>query len=497
MQEPAVMGDGAVGSQKGAGTGLSDTLSKGGRIVIIPTRASQVSTTENKSIEIADPVYGGSIVFPTTCRASRLVATVIDDPWITRLAEIDQSGTLGVMYPSANNSRLSHVLGVAALGIETLRTLREQASAAWRATIDEWSEPFALALVAHDLCHMAPGSHGAYKVLFPGQPDVHEHLACKVLRSDCSIRDRLTHAYGPAQAGRTIERACSLISEEDSKAPPFLIQLLSGGCWNVDRGDWIRRDLSSMHGGENHNGNREIQKALTILTDGNLCVEASALRAIETLALTRERIYREALEHPRALALYQLNCGMVKCARDLGLENVETTPLMRRILSASRPEDLSTEDIFAMREHQWLVQQDIWCESRHPQLRRLACALRDRHELATHAVTSGHQADIALSVAQKLAERRGIDPAYSVALTRQGDPLRDEFRNALRVRLDGGEVVKMETASRIIRALSEYSRNTLSRWITMPPEIEREFREAFKYRQHISDRVVIIGGSKS
>jgi HD superfamily phosphohydrolase len=469
-------------SQTGAHIGATSTASSG-RIVVIPPRTPSPLCSSGTSIEIGDPVYGGSISFQSTCKASRVISLVINDPWIARLAEINQSGTLGVMYPTANNSRLAHVLGVSALGIETLRNLWEKSSASWRATISDWSEPFALALITHDLCHMAPGSHGAYKVLFPGQPDVHEKLACKVLRSGSSIKDRLAGIYGAPHSSRILERACSLISEDTKKAPAFLIQLLSGGCWNVDRGDWIRRDLFTMRGGDTHNVNHEIQKALSILPDGNLCVEASALRSIETLALTRERIYREALEHPRALALYQLNSGMVQCARDIGLANVEVTPLMKRVLSAPSADELSIDDIFAMREHQWLVQRDIWAESSHTELRKLALALRDRTELATYPIRENQRAEDALSLARELSQRRGINPNYSVSLVQQRDPLKNEFENSLRVRLDGGAVVPFESASRIMRGLAEYSRSTHSRWIVMPSEIQQEFSQLFRLRQ--------------
>lgn len=443
-----------------------------------PEHKNNPFRTDGKIVEVADPVCRGSLTFSENCPASRVVVTILDDPWIRRLQEVHQSSSLGYLYPSARNTRFAHVLGVASLGIQSIRLLWDRADSKTRDVIMEWSEGFALALIAHDIAHFSPGSHGAYRVLFPGHEDVHEELACDILRADTSLAQRLYGVYGSKRASNMIEQACSIISEDRSSAPQFLIQLLSGGGWNADRGDWVARDAFSMTGSEGVYCNRTIQRALLVTSAGGLAIEESAIPVLETFALLRSRLYWSAFSNPLCLAFEHLSSAVVQCAREQENFLDELTPFMRRILTKNSPFDLSLADVFELREHQWLVQRDLWCASTHFELRFLAQSLRDKRGPCALPIPEGVSASEYARIASELVEALGFNPKYHVGVVTRDDGMGGEEKNALDVLSHLGDVRNLSRSSRYLASWRSHSHTSPCSWLVLPGDIVLDFQKA-------------------
>lgn len=407
-----------------------------------------------------------------------MIMSVIDDPWIGRLREINQSASLSYLYPSARNSRFTHVLGVASLGIQTLRLLWERADTSNQQTISGWAEGFALALVCHDIGHIAPGSHGAYRVLFPNHTDEHEALACRVLRSNTSLVRRIIGTYGHLHGLRIIEQACALISEDYSRAPRFLIQLLSGGAWNVDRGDWVVRDLYSMNRTDNLPVNSIIQVSLSITPQGSLAIDEAALEALEAFAMARSRLYWNAFNSPICRGFDHLTWAVAACARDQDNCQADLTHLMRRIFLRKSPLDVALDDLFQLREHQWQCQRDIWCQSTSAELRFLAQSLRDGRAPQAISIPNDSDPEQIQSLARGLVEKLGFTGKYHVGLVQRSDGMENDLKNALDVRLPQGDLARLSDYSSYFRGMTRSARLPRSNYLVLPGDVVPDFHRA-------------------
>lgn len=452
--------------------------------------------TDGNFVEVPDPLNEGYVRFYESCVASRVVMTVIDDPWVRRLNEINQSASLTYLYPSARNSRFPHVVGVAALGIQTLRLLWDRVDSSTQEVISDWAEGFALALICHDLGHFAPGSHGAYDVLFAGQPDAHEALACSILRKDTSLMGRILGRFGHAHGLRIIEQACALISEDCARAPRFLVQLLSGGGWNVDRGDWVIRDLHSITGARRHFFNSDIQKHLSVTPEGSLVLDETAVTALESFANTRARLYWDVFNSPICRSFDHLAWAIAACARDQDNCMDELTPLMRRVFSTSSPFDLDTDVLFQLREHEWLSQRDRWCVSGNQELRFLAQSLRDRRGPCALQIPDGEDPDELKTLADGFVDTLGFSPKYHVALVPRSDGLTGDLSNALGVSLANGDIAELAECSSYFRAVSALSHKKDSQLLILPGDVVPDLKKALRVRRSTARRNPTMSGEK-
>lgn len=432
-------------------------------------------------VQFPDPMPSNEPRFYDDCIASKIIMTVIDDPWIKRLSEVNQSASLGYAYPSAKNARLDHSLGVAALGIKTLRRLWDGAESQGRQIISDWAEGFALALICHDLGHIAPGSHGAYRILFPGCSDTHEALACAILSRDTPLTRRLMGAYGCSHGLRIIEKACAIIAADLSRVPRFLVQLLSGDAWNVDRGDWVGRDLWSIGQVTSLECNDIIQENLLLTPHGSLAIHEAGVEALEQFAMIRSRLYWNEFSSPRCRSFDHLAWAVGECARDHAIFADELTPLMKRVFLKESPFDLDLDDLFQLREHQWLCQRDLWCESRSFELRLLAQALRDRRAPAALPIPDGVNPDDLRKFALGLVEKMGFTGKYHVSLLPRSDGADGDLDNALKVHTGRSEVIKLTDYSSYFRAMDRQAFSNPSHYLVLPEDIVPDVESVMRF----------------
>jgi HD superfamily phosphohydrolase len=208
----------------------------------------------------------------------------------------------------SEHSRFGHSLGVAYLAKLVLNKL----AAKYPDQVTPWRPAILAAALLHDIGHLAPGSHTAFKTWFPGQPDSHEALAELVITGDAEIAHILTDFSAALTA-----QVLSILAESDD-IPAWTWQVISGGGWNVDRGNWSTVD--SVLAGVSY-GKYNIPAlvdSIVITKDGNLALMENRLDAMLHFMVSRHAMYRQIYQHRVLLAADMLNKAVVQRARDLG-----------------------------------------------------------------------------------------------------------------------------------------------------------------------------------
>ncbi|MCB0339460.1 MAG: HD domain-containing protein, partial [Bdellovibrionales bacterium] len=179
------------------------------------------------SISFAD-VVNQTITFSRAISAEKLVLDLIDTRWFQRMRGIAQTGNTNLVYMFSEHSRFGHSVGVAHLACQLVERLSRQNPE----RVEQYRSAVCAAALLHDIGHIAPGSHAAYKTWFPSAPDVHEDLSVKLIKSDSQLQS-VFDANAPSSA----ELVCKILIESED-LPAWTWQIISGGGWNVDRGNW-------------------------------------------------------------------------------------------------------------------------------------------------------------------------------------------------------------------------------------------------------------------
>jgi hypothetical protein len=247
-------------------------------------------------ITFADVVHQ-SISFSQEDRAERLVLDLIDTPWFQRLRDISQTANTRLVYMFSEHSRFGHCIGVSYLA----KLVLDRLASAHRKQVEAYRPAVLVAALLHDVGHLAPGSHTAFKTWFPGQPDSHEALAEMVISGDSAI-SRLCDSYAPDLRDQVI----AILAESD-QVPAWTWQLISGGGWNVDRGNWSAVDsvLAGVSYGKYNIP--ALADSIVITKDGQLALMENRLDAMMHFAVSRHAMYRQVYQHRVLLASDTIN----------------------------------------------------------------------------------------------------------------------------------------------------------------------------------------------
>ena len=230
-----------------------------------------------------DPIHG-------FIHADPLEHALVNSRPLQRLRSIHQLGFAYLVFPGAEHSRFSHVLGAMnlagrvydALAGKSLDLLPSDSAARERRLVR------AAALV-HDVGH-APFSHSAEE-LFEGAID-HEDMTRRILRLD-EIRDIF------AEHGDGIEPndVCELLEKPSDPKQRLLSQIISGEL-DVDKMDYLLRD--SLYCGVRY-GNYDLARLLETIEpildpetgDWGVGVEEGGVHAVEALVMARYYMFTQ------------------------------------------------------------------------------------------------------------------------------------------------------------------------------------------------------------
>jgi HD superfamily phosphohydrolase len=344
----------------------------------------------------------------------------------------------------SEHSRFGHSIGVAYLAIQLMKSLKEKFN-----QVNEYQDAVAVAAILHDIGHLAPGSHSAFKTWFPEQEDIHEEISSKIIESDLSsIIGDLTPVV-------------LKILNEDPSLPPWTWQIVSGGGWNVDRGNWCMVDsiLAGVRYGE-YNIPALID-AMVITENGELALKENRLDAMMHFAVSRHAMYRQIYQHRVILAADTLNIALVRRLRDT--TDYYADDVMKRVLKARSAKDLSLQDIFAMRESWWRYHVFKWAtEENDPIIKDLASRVLNRRLFKT--VRAVNKAEEAKEILNSLE----LPPKYYLFKIKTHDT--GDTGHAMPVVYEDGSVKNLIDADPLYKAL--VSGSVLKEWLVMPQEVK-------------------------
>lgn len=410
-------------------------------------------------ITFADVVHQ-SVSFSTNDPAEKLILDLIDTRWFQRLRDISQTANTKLVYMFSEHSRFGHCLGVAYLAKLALAKLARKHPH----EVEVYRPAILVAALLHDIGHLAPGSHTAFKTWFPGQPDCHEELAEIVLKEDPEI-STLLRSFSPHLATTVL----SILTESDD-VPAWTWQIISGGGWNVDRGNWSTVD--SVLAGVSY-GKYNIPAlvdSILITSDKQLALMENRLDAMLHFMVSRHAMYRQVYQHRVLLAADMLNKAVVQRARDLGDSLEFADDVMQHALAAKTAKDLTLSDMFEMRESWWRYHMTRWAQSKDATLRDLSDRILYRKLFKTVRVSDATAADKLIAQATTALEKLHLDPKYYLHEISTADVHSGDSRQSMLVQLDNGQVITLSEADPLIRSMAVESHLSRRTWLAMPSE---------------------------
>lgn len=409
----------------------------------------------------ADLVHPG-LAFSPSVPSQRVILELIDNPWFQRLRDISQTANTRLVYMFSEHSRFGHSLGVAYLAdsiVEKLSARRPDEVGPLRTAV-------AVAALLHDVGHLAPGSHTAFRSWFPHLPDSHEEIGTRIILEDPGVAGILSRAE-PGLA-----ESVAKILAEDPSLPPWSWEVISGGGWNVDRGNWCIVDsiLAGVSYGEYNIP--ALTESITITDSGHLALRENRLDAMMHFAVSRHAMYRQIYQHRVLLSADMINVAIVRRARDLleeegpsGLPFCDET--MASALGASSPGELSLDTIFRMREPWWRYHLMRWADGGDPILADLSARLLHRRLFKTVRLREGETVEELASRAFEVLRRSGFDPRYYLHAVSTADTHSGDQRHSMLVLRDDGTVLPLRDADPLFNAMALTERRT---WLVLPRE---------------------------
>lgn len=398
-----------------------------------------------------------------------LLTKLINSPWVQRLREVHQTANTRLVYMFSEHSRFGHSLGVCYLADLTVRSLlaQEILSSAQRDELKHYWPAVTIAALLHDVGHLAPGSHVAFKVWFPDEADAHEELSERIICHKDGI------SAGVPELSPELASLVAAILRRDDELPPWTWELLSGGAWNVDRGNWCVAD-SVMAGVSYGKYNIEaIIESLTIDPQGHLALRENRLDAMMHFAVSRHAMYRQLYQHRVLLAADALTCAIVARARVAPREARFADDTMEAVLSASSSAALSLPVIYAMRESWWRYHLFRWVSSNDSILADLSDRLLNRRLFKTIRLPDGLlERQEMLTELGKSCDREGVDPTYYLHCLSTRSIAEASARGMLHVVRDDGTITLLSESDPLFYALA---RTQERGWAAVPEVVKQRF----------------------
>ncbi len=412
-----------------------------------------------ETVTYADVVQN-SLEYDRTNNCDRLILQLIDTRWVQRLRDISQTANTRLVYMFAEHSRFGHSLGVERLAASVMNRL----SAHNPEDVNAYRVAVSVAALLHDIGHIAPGSHTAYKTWFPETIDHHEGIGIKVLTQDPEISG-LLHAFDP-----NLSETVAAILAEDVSVPPWTWEIISGGGWNVDRGNWCVVD-SVMAGVSYGKYNiPALVQSIVLTPDKHLALQENRVDAMLHFAVSRHAMYKQIYQHRTLLSADMLNRALVARARQLADTLLFADPVMRSALAASTAEDLSLEALFQMREHWWRYHLSQWAQSDDRILADLADRLLHRRLFKTVRIRETDDAAALRRQAEAAVEEAGFAPEYYLHEISTVDMHTGDSRQAMPLLLDDGRVLHFSDVEPLFHTMVKESGSQKKSWLVMPHE---------------------------
>lgn len=410
------------------------------------------------AVTFAD-VADQTVSFSRERESDALVLELIDTPWVQRLRDISQTANTRLVYMFSEHSRFGHSLGVAHLACSLMEKL-----AGHFPEISEYRTAVAAAALLHDIGHIAPGSHTAFKTWFPNQPDSHELMAMKIIMEDPTLHGILT------RIDKHLPDTIGLILSESKKVPPWTWEIISGGGWNVDRGNWCIVDSILAGVSYGRYNIPALTESIVLTPDRHLALRENRLDAMMHFALSRHAMYRQIYQHRVILATDTINQAIVSRARDIRESLPYSDPHMEIAIGASSPDKLPLSTVFAMREFWWKYHLFQWMNGGDKILQDLSARLINRNLFKTVRVSDVDDREAFLKEARLAVENAGFDPKYYLHEVSTHNMHSSDYKKSMLVQMDDGRTRHLSDAEPLFGAMAKESAVSKKSWLAMPRE---------------------------
>ena len=216
-------------------------------------------------------------------QVTRVIGTaLLHTPWLRRLGRISFLGTLDA-HPKIRNpsSRLEHSVGVAALGAKVAQGLELSESDA---------RVFVAACLLHDVGHF-PLSHAAEAAFKRAVGADHHDMTRAVILGDGAIER--ARSLRPVLERQSIEPdAVWALIDGDGGSDPRLTHLLRARI-NLDTLEGIVRVAANFRVRKSN-----LPRRIFGWKEGELCIHAKALAAVDEFWALKDRVYDEVINLP-------------------------------------------------------------------------------------------------------------------------------------------------------------------------------------------------------
>jgi HD superfamily phosphohydrolase len=414
------------------------------------------------AVTFADVVHQ-SISFARNIPAQALVLELIDTAWVQRLRDISQTANTRLVYMFSEHSRFGHSLGVAYLACQ----LMDKLAATHPSDISEFGPAVAAAALLHDIGHLAPGSHTAYRTWFPSAHDEHESVGTRIIRNDKQLQETLSKV-----SPELPETVCKILDESE-QVPPWTWEIISGGGWNVDRGNWCIVD--SVLGGVSygHYNIPAITDSIVITGSKHLALRENRLDAMMHFAVSRHALYRQMYQHRVLLAADTLNAAIAKRARCLNDKLGFCDNVMRQVLKAKSPTELELDALFGMRESWWRYHLSRWHADQDKILSDLCGRLINRDLLKTIRIGENDDVETLEAQARSSATELGFDPDYYVHKITTARVHSGDYERSMQVLMDDGRSKALTEADGLMNYLLAETSGSKRAWLAVPGEVKK------------------------
>jgi HD superfamily phosphohydrolase len=290
-----------------------------------------------------------------------------------------------------------------------------------------------------------------------------------IIQEDPGFRSALERSLGSDGAQRLDK-----IVAEDPSVPKWTWQIITGGGWNTDRGDWVRRDGFFTGTQYGHYDLAIIRKYLSISDAGELIIKESGVAALEPFYTSRADLYRNVYRHPTCRIGEWMHERVGQRARELYSQGKLEfrDDVMEKVLSAKTGFELSLHTVLTMVEPWWEYHLMRWSESDDTTLRELSQRVLRRQPFRRFALSDENRETLT-----KMVATSGLDPRYFF-FEAQPAPvnLKKDLRTAIKVQQQNGSVVRLEEYSSFMAALAKLEELPAKGFIAVPQDI-------FKYYQ--------------
>ncbi|MEY4142337.1 MAG: hypothetical protein RL110_1709 [Bacteroidota bacterium] len=292
-----------------------------------------LSAPLNKKKIINDPIYGFISV------PDELIFDVMNHPYLQRLRRIMQLGLSNLVYPGAQHTRYTHVLGAMHLMTLAIAVLRRKG----QDISPEEERAAQLAILLHDIGH-GPFSHALEYDIVNGIS--HEEISSLFI-------DRLAAIFG-----EDLRRAQLIFSNQYSK--PFLHQLVSSQL-DMDRMDYLNRDSFYSGVSEGIIGTDRLIEMLAV-HEGQLVLEEKAIYSVEKFIVARRLMYWQVYLHKTVVAAEYMLIHALRRAKHLAKSNVDlfASPALDLFLRTDVTKELFQQEEKYLDAFAQLDDHDIW-----------------------------------------------------------------------------------------------------------------------------------------